>query len=184
MKDSVPTIQSPALTVPPGAPCYRKHLRSAARKDTDLRQLIAESQRMKLALVIQNPEVQPTVPVALLAGPFEDKIAKAANLGADGLELMTASRTTLDASDIRASENTGVGTDRLCRGRWRAPGDDRQLPWMAGLSSRGGTPRSGCPAACGRSRCRIELYPMGVGVDQPLRVRHDSQCQGVIAVLA
>lgn len=58
---------------------------------------------MKLALAIQTPEVQPIVPVALLTGPFQDKLEKAAHLGADGVELMTADPVALDANDIRTS---------------------------------------------------------------------------------
>lgn len=58
---------------------------------------------MKLALAVQTPEVQPIVPVALLTGPFHDKLEKAAHLGADGVELMTADPAALDANDIRTS---------------------------------------------------------------------------------
>ncbi len=58
---------------------------------------------MRLALAVQTPEVQPTVPVALLAGTFEEKLAKAARFGADGIELMPADPAQLDASFIRSS---------------------------------------------------------------------------------
>lgn len=57
---------------------------------------------MKLSLAIQTPEVQPIIPVALLAGTFEEKLAKAARLGADGVELMTVDPALLDAGAIRA----------------------------------------------------------------------------------
>jgi len=58
---------------------------------------------MKLSLVIQTPEVEITVPVAQLVGTFEEKLSRAAYLGADGVELMTSDPTELDASKIRAS---------------------------------------------------------------------------------
>ena len=45
---------------------------------------------MRLALVIQTPEVPGTIPVALLSGSFEEKLAKAVAWGADGIELMTS----------------------------------------------------------------------------------------------
>lgn len=41
-------------------------------------------------MAIQTTEVQRVVPVALLCGTFEEKLAKAAGLGYDGAELMTA----------------------------------------------------------------------------------------------
>ncbi|MCS7222200.1 MAG: sugar phosphate isomerase/epimerase family protein [Anaerolineae bacterium] len=60
---------------------------------------------MKLSLAIQTPEVQPIVPVALLSGTFEEKLAKAARLGVDGVELMTCDPAQLDAGAIRAALN-------------------------------------------------------------------------------
>lgn len=56
---------------------------------------------MKLSLVVQTPEVEPIIPVALLSGSFEDKLAKASRLGVDGLELMTTEPTRLDAEEIK-----------------------------------------------------------------------------------
>ena len=58
---------------------------------------------MKLALAVQTPEVQSAVPVALLSGSFEEKLAKAAHLGADGVELMAADPAALDTDAIRAA---------------------------------------------------------------------------------
>jgi sugar phosphate isomerase/epimerase len=58
---------------------------------------------VKLSIAIQTPEVQPLIPVALLSGTFEEKLAKAADLGADGVELMTADPSALDAAAIRAN---------------------------------------------------------------------------------
>lgn len=58
---------------------------------------------MKLSLAIQTPEVAPLVPVALLTGTFEEKLAKAARLGVAGVELMTADPARLDAAAIRRS---------------------------------------------------------------------------------
>ncbi len=57
---------------------------------------------MKLSLAVQTAEVQ-FIPVALLRGAFEEKLAKAAALGADGVELMPADPAALDAAAIRAS---------------------------------------------------------------------------------
>jgi len=58
---------------------------------------------MKLSLAIQTPEVAPLVPVALLTGTFEEKLAKAARLGVEGVELMVADPARLDAAAIRRS---------------------------------------------------------------------------------
>jgi len=57
---------------------------------------------MKLSLAIQTPEVRPAIPVALLSGTFEEKLAKAADLEVDGVELMTVDPSLLDAAAIRA----------------------------------------------------------------------------------
>jgi len=57
---------------------------------------------MKLSLTIQTPEVRRHVPVALLSGTFEEHSAKAARLGADGVELMTDSPRELDAAGMSA----------------------------------------------------------------------------------
>ncbi len=65
---------------------------------------------MKLSLAIQTPEVQPLVPVALLSGTFEEKLAKAARLGVDGVELITCDPARLDADAIRAALD-GHGLD-------------------------------------------------------------------------
>ncbi len=58
---------------------------------------------MKLSLTIQTPEVPKPIPVSLLTGTFEEKLAKAAHLGADGVELMTTDPSELDANTLRAS---------------------------------------------------------------------------------
>ncbi len=58
---------------------------------------------MKLSLTIQTPEVPKPVPVALLNGAFEEKLARAAHLGADGLDLMVTNPAELDPNAIRAS---------------------------------------------------------------------------------
>ncbi len=64
---------------------------------------------IKLSLAVQTPEVRPVIPVALLNGTFEEKLARAAELGADGLELMTADPASLDHAAIRASlEQNGL----------------------------------------------------------------------------
>ena len=55
---------------------------------------------MKLSLVVQTPEVPRTIPVALLTGTLEEKLIKAAQWGADGVELMTTEPTKLDGGKI------------------------------------------------------------------------------------
>ena len=71
---------------------------------------------MKLALVIQTPEVQLSIPVTLLTGTFAEKLSKAAKLGANGVELMTTDPAELDVEVIRASvqqnglEVTAIGS--------------------------------------------------------------------------
>jgi sugar phosphate isomerase/epimerase len=58
---------------------------------------------MRLALAVQTPDVSLSLPVALLSGTWSDKVDKAAQLGVDGLELMTADPGRLDASEIRGT---------------------------------------------------------------------------------
>lgn len=57
---------------------------------------------MRLSVAIQTPEVDRDVPVALLAGTFEERLAKARDLGLDGVELMTSDPASLDAGHLRA----------------------------------------------------------------------------------
>lgn len=56
---------------------------------------------MKLSLTIQTPEVDIAVPVALLSGSLEEKLAKAAQWGADGIELMTSNPRVANPEMIR-----------------------------------------------------------------------------------
>jgi len=56
---------------------------------------------MKLALAIQTPEVPRLVPVALLSGTLEEKLAKAALWGADGVELMTSHPAQVDPDSMQ-----------------------------------------------------------------------------------
>jgi sugar phosphate isomerase/epimerase len=64
---------------------------------------------MKLSLSVQTPEVQFAAPVALLTGTFEEKVTKAAALGAQGLELMPVDPAALDAPALCASmERAGL----------------------------------------------------------------------------
>jgi len=58
---------------------------------------------MKLSIAIQTPEVIPTVPVALISGTLEQKLAKAAGWGAHGIEFMTVNPKELDWESIRLS---------------------------------------------------------------------------------
>jgi sugar phosphate isomerase/epimerase len=57
---------------------------------------------MKLSLTIQTPEVETPVFVALLTGSLEEKLAKAARWGADGVELMSTHPEKLDVRQISA----------------------------------------------------------------------------------
>lgn len=58
--------------------------------------------RLRLSLAVQTPEVEATLPVALLQGSFEAKLRKAAEFGADGVELIAVDPDALDAASIRA----------------------------------------------------------------------------------
>jgi len=55
---------------------------------------------MRLALAIQTPEVPAPVPVALLSGSLDEKLAKAAQLGFDGVELITTDPAAIDAAGL------------------------------------------------------------------------------------
>ena len=57
---------------------------------------------MKLSITIQTPEVQPTIPVALLTGTLQEKIEKASKWGADGVELLTTNPKELNPEEILA----------------------------------------------------------------------------------
>ena len=57
---------------------------------------------MKLAVTTLAPDVTVNVPVALLAGDFADRLARAAQLGYDGVELMVVRPERLDPAAIRA----------------------------------------------------------------------------------
>jgi len=72
---------------------------------------------MKLFVAMQTPEVRRVVPVALLCGTFEEKLAKAAALGYDGIELMTAESRISDAAHVRdAVRDAGVAVSAIGSG--------------------------------------------------------------------
>jgi len=58
---------------------------------------------MKISICVQTDEVEKVVPVALLTGPFGEKVRKAATFGADGVELMAANPLALDVPSMRAT---------------------------------------------------------------------------------
>ncbi len=58
---------------------------------------------MLLSLAIQTPEVPLPVPVTLLSGKLEEKLAKAAAMGYDGVELVTTDPASLDTNALRTS---------------------------------------------------------------------------------
>jgi sugar phosphate isomerase/epimerase len=74
---------------------------------------------IKLSLATQTPEVAAAVPVSLLAGSFAQKLARAAQLGADGVELMPVDPTALDVAELTTGlaqaglEVAAVGTGAL-----------------------------------------------------------------------
>ena len=77
---------------------------------------------MQLALAVQTPDVTRPLPVALLSGTWSEKLDKAARLGVDGLELMTADPAQLDAPALRAgieahglTAAASAAARRLCR---------------------------------------------------------------------
>ncbi len=57
---------------------------------------------MLLSLAIQTPEIPVPVPVALLSGRFEEKLAKASRLGYDGVELITTDPASLQTQPLRS----------------------------------------------------------------------------------
>lgn len=64
---------------------------------------------MKLAVTLTTPEVPRTVPVALFAGSFPERLAKAAQWGYEGVELMVREPAELDAGAIgRAVREAGL----------------------------------------------------------------------------
>lgn len=56
---------------------------------------------MRISLSVQTPEVERTLPLALLTGAFEEKCERAAGYGADGVELITTDPAALDLTEIR-----------------------------------------------------------------------------------
>src|SRR5512135_493760 len=58
---------------------------------------------MLLSLAIQTPEVPLVVPVTLLSGNLEEKLAKAAAMGYDGVELVTTDPASLDTHALRSA---------------------------------------------------------------------------------
>lgn len=60
---------------------------------------------IRLALAIQTPEVPKTIPVALLQGNLEEKLAKASQLGYDGVELITTDPAQVDIHAVHRSLN-------------------------------------------------------------------------------
>jgi 5-keto-L-gluconate epimerase len=57
---------------------------------------------MKLSICIQTPEVKPNLPVALVAGSFQEKLAKISGWGARGVELMSVDPKALSWNDIKS----------------------------------------------------------------------------------
>lgn len=72
---------------------------------------------MRLAITIQTEEIDRTVPVALLTGSLSEKAAKAADWGADGLELMSLAPRRLDwGMVLRALQAAGLQAAAVASG--------------------------------------------------------------------
>ncbi len=56
---------------------------------------------MKLAVTTTTPDVPAPSPVALLAGPMGERVARAAQLGLHGFELMVLDPAQVDAAEVR-----------------------------------------------------------------------------------
>lgn len=56
---------------------------------------------MKLAVCVQTPEINRTLPLALLSGSFEQRLEKAHRLGLAGIELLVARPKELDQREIK-----------------------------------------------------------------------------------
>ena len=64
---------------------------------------------MRIAVALQTPEVTRNVPVCLFTGTFEERLAKAARAGAQGVELMTVEPARLDPARLRGQvESAGL----------------------------------------------------------------------------
>lgn len=56
---------------------------------------------MKISLSIQTPDIESPLPLTLLSGTFEEKCKRAAEYGADGVEIVTTNPASLNHSEIR-----------------------------------------------------------------------------------
>ena len=56
---------------------------------------------MKLSIVIQTPEVKSVLPVALASGSLNEKLSKAAEWGAQGIEFMSTNPVELNWAEIK-----------------------------------------------------------------------------------
>ena len=72
---------------------------------------------MKLSLAVTTPEIEVGVPVALLTGSFEERIGKAARLGYDGVELMSARPADVNEADLKKIlNNSGLEAAAISTG--------------------------------------------------------------------
>jgi sugar phosphate isomerase/epimerase len=55
-----------------------------------------------LALAVQTPEIPVQVPIALLSGSLEEKLAKASSLGYDGVELITVEPASINRAGVKS----------------------------------------------------------------------------------
>jgi sugar phosphate isomerase/epimerase len=63
---------------------------------------------MKLSIAIQTPETPERSPISLLSGSFEEMAAKAADWGADGVELMPLDVILLNPDEISSTLGTAL----------------------------------------------------------------------------
>ena len=72
---------------------------------------------IRLSISVQTPEFQQPFPVALLSGDFAEKMRKAAQFGAEGVELLTIDPAALDVADLgSAIERNGLQVAAVASG--------------------------------------------------------------------
>jgi len=96
--------------------CHRSDLAFYVSRLTHHAHALQETTTMKTALVICGPDVA-YGPLALLSGTFEEKVARAAALGYDGVELMVRDPSALDWPRIRATlQGSGLALPQIVTG--------------------------------------------------------------------
>ena len=111
---------------------------------------------MRLAVVVQTPDVPREAPLGLLTGSFAEKLSKAAQWGADGVELLTVDPSSLDRHSLRVQlRNAGLEVAAISSGALRSVCD---LALLAEDRDR----------ATKAARCFTELIHFAADVEAPL----------------